>query len=58
MHETLDTSSNPILTLPAGLVENCKEHAIKISEREKFAARNLVLPGCNRFLMPDVPQKS
>ena len=25
VHETLDTSSNPILTLPAGLVENCKE---------------------------------
>jgi hypothetical protein len=46
------------LTLPAGLVENCKEQAIKISEREKAAARNLVLPGCNRFMMPDVPSKS
>ena len=58
VHETLDTSSNPILTLPAGLVENCKEQAIKIAEREKGAARSLVLPGCNRFMMPDVPSKS
>jgi hypothetical protein len=44
--------------LPAGIAEERKDHALKISEREKDAARNLVLPGCNRFMMPDVPSKS
>ena len=40
------------------MVEERKEHARKIADREKNAARNLVLPGCNRFMMPDVPSKS
>lgn len=35
-----------------------KEHANKIGDREVEAAKNLVLPGCNRFMMPDVPSKS
>ena len=58
VHETLDTSTNPILTLPAGIAEEMKDHALKIAEREKEAAKHLVLPGCNRFMMPDVPSKS
>ena len=58
VYETYDTSTKCIQTLPANMVEERKEHAMKISEREKNAARNLVLPGCNRFMMPDVPSKS
>jgi hypothetical protein len=58
VYETYDTSTKPIQTLPAGIAEERKEHATKISEREKEAARNLVLPGCARFMMPDVPSKS
>jgi hypothetical protein len=44
--------------LPAGIIEERKEHAVKIMSREREAARNLVLPGCNRYMMPDVPSKS
>lgn len=56
--DTVDTSNQPITLLPAGMVEDYKSHAIVISEREKEAARNLVLPGKNRKMMPAVPQKS
>lgn len=45
-------------TLPAGIVEDYKEHAIKIAEREQKAAKNLLLPGVNRHMMPKVPSKS
>ena len=58
VYETYDSSSRPIQTLPVGILEDCKDHALKISEREKEAARNLVLPGCDRHLMPEVPTKS
>lgn len=58
VYETYDTSSRPIQTLPAGILEDCKDHAVKIAEREKEAARNLVLPGCGRHMMPEVPTKS
>ena len=58
VYETYDTSSRPIQTLPAGILEDCRDHAIKIAEREKEAARNLVLPGCGRHMMPEVPTKS
>jgi hypothetical protein len=58
VYETYDTSTKCIQSLPSMLIEEKREHAIKISTREKEAARNLVLPGCNRFMMPDVPAKS
>jgi hypothetical protein len=58
VYETYDTSTKCIQTLPANLLEERKGHAQKIAEREKEAARNLVLPGCSRFMMPDVPSKS
>lgn len=50
--DTVDTSNQPITLLPAGMVEEHKNHAILIAEREKEAARNLVLPGKNRHMMP------
>lgn len=54
----MDTSTQAIMTLPAGMVEDNKAHALKIGEREKKAASNLVVPGKNRYMMPDVPAKS
>jgi len=56
--ETYDSSSKPVQTLPAGILDERKGQALKISEREKEAAKNLVLPGCNRYMMPEVPSKS
>lgn len=58
VYETYDTSTKPIQTLPAGIADDSRDHAKRISEREKESARHLVLPGCNRFMMPDVPSKS
>lgn len=58
VYETYDSSSRPIQTLPAGILEDCRDHAKKISDREKEASRNLVLPGCGRHMMPEVPTKS
>lgn len=58
VYETFDTSTKAIFTLPAGISDDHIGHARKIAEREKQAARNLVLPGCDRFMMPDVPSKS
>ena len=54
----MDTSTQAILTLPAGMVEDNKAHAIQIGEREKNAARNLVVPGKDRYMMPPCPAKS
>lgn len=58
LYDTQDASTNPLQTLPQCLIEDNKQHALLIANREKEAARNLVLPGCNRFMMPDVPTKS
>ena len=58
VYETFDTSTKAIYQMPAGLSDDHMDHARRIAHREKQAARNLVLPGCNRFLMPDVPSKS
>lgn len=58
VYDTMDTSNQAIITLPAGMVEDNKEHALKIGEREKNAASNLVIPGKNRHMMPPCPAKS
>jgi hypothetical protein len=34
------------------MVEDHMNHAVLIAEREKEAARNLVLPGKSRYMMP------
>ena len=58
VYETYDTSTVPLQTLPAAMVDEYKSSAKLISEREKNAARGLVLPGCARHAMPEVPSKS
>lgn len=58
VYETYDTSSVPLQTLPAGIVDEYKDMAKLISKREKVASRGLVLPGIDRHLMPNVPSKS
>ena len=46
------------MTLPAGMVEVNKAHAIKTGERAKTAASNLVVPGKDRHMMPPCSAKS
>lgn len=58
VYDTLDTSTQPLTLLPQGLVDDHKDHAKKIAEREKNAAVNLLLPGKERYMMPAVPNKS
>lgn len=58
VYETYDTSTVPMQTLPIGIADEYKDLAEIASEREKEASRNFVLPGCDRHMMPDVPQKS
>jgi len=53
--DTLNTSNNPLVSLPNGLIEDHKQHALRIGAREAEAAKNLKIPGKNRFLMPEVP---
>jgi hypothetical protein len=58
VYETYDTSSIPLQTLPVGCLDGYKDHAVRIADREKEAARHLQVPGCDRHMMPAVPQKS
>jgi len=58
VYDTVDTSTQPVVSLPAGMVEDHGEHARKIAEREKEAGRCIVLPGKDRTMMPPYAQKS
>jgi len=40
------------------MIDDFKQHADLISQREKEAACNFALPGKNRYMMPPYPQKS
>jgi hypothetical protein len=40
------------------MVEDNKGHAILIGDREKTAAKNLLVPGKDRHMMPPCPSKS
>jgi hypothetical protein len=51
----MDTSQQPVVTLPNGLVEDNKAHAEKIAKRQKEAAMHLHLPGKDRHMMPPYP---
>ena len=58
MFETYDTSSIPLQTLPAGVVDDYKSLATTVAERQKAAAQHARLPGVERHMMPPVAQKS
>jgi len=58
VYDTLDTSQQPILTLPHGMMDDHKSHAQQIANREREAASNFAVPGKNRNMMPPYPQKS